>query len=92
MATWATKITVTDLSERRYSATATRTDGEDVWTSSRVSGVWPPEQTKEQFLTMLGNLFWAQFQADEAKRTAVAAFLTDCEALLDAGLDAKELE
>ena len=93
---WEVQIRVTSLSTRDCMATGTRTvtDGEVVISTDSVTceATWPVGMSKGDFLTGVGNTLWQQYQTKAADAAAVAGLVSDCESLLAAGLDAKELE
>ena len=88
MATWATVIKVTNLQAKRISVTATRTDGEDVWTKT-VNGVVDPDSlatTRDQINGTIWNA-WQEYIGEQASN---AALLANYEAALAADLNTRE--
>ena len=86
MATWNVQITVKDIVRKEASIAATRTDGEDVRTYRVSSAIL---DTTAQKLAVLDNL-WSQFQADEARRTAIGLIVGAMETDAAANLNARE--
>jgi len=88
MATWGSSIEVTDLAAKRVRVTATRTDGEDVWTHT-VSGQVDTEDlagTRDR----INDRIWAAWEAYQTAETNKAAIISGYEAALTADLQARE--
>lgn len=88
---WITKITVTNLAEKRVKVSGTRVDGADVKTYSFDTVYNRSNETIGQFQNRLGSLLWQQHLAATAKQTASAALIGASEEAVTAGLNAQEV-
>jgi len=91
MATWATRITVTNLDAKLYDATGTRTDGEDKWEGT-VHGLSADthDSTPGAIVQLAISKIRAKYEAEVDKQAKVAVIVAQLEDAITAGLDALE--
>ena len=88
-ATWTIDFTVTNLAEKRVNVTATRTDGEDVWTKT-LPRRFNDDENKVAFLTRIKNTFQVEYSASLALASQYEALLSDWADLIKAALESEE--
>lgn len=89
---WTVSIDVTDAAEKRYRATATRTDDvtNEVTTYS-LAGQWDRTQVpKAQLVAQIRDMVWRRHEEAVAKAAVVASFVDTLETDLASALDALE--
>ena len=77
-----------NIARKEASIVATRTDGEDVRSFNIITALLA---TTKQKLAAVDDI-WSQYLADNARRTAIEAFIGNLEASAKTALEAKEVE
>ena len=90
--TWQYKVTVTDVAAKVFSVSATRTDGEDVWGPSGLSGLsyaTSPTRTLADIRNDIVTFMYGEYQKAVALTVATTA-IANQEALLATATEALE--
>jgi len=87
---WTTSITNANTNSRRANVAFTRTDTENAAATFTVSYKQAVIETTEQRTALLDQV-WAAWQAEEEKRSNIAAFLSNLEQLANSNLMAREV-
>ena len=87
MATWVLKITVKDVVEKRISAVATRTDGEDVRIYHILDAIIDTLEQKNAAI----DQFWEMYQEDITRQSIIDTMVGTLEIAGANALNAKEI-